>query len=76
VAELPTEVRERVERRYRGRTWKIYVCAEPDEEKCGEGSFGVSRHACEASRRAKREEGAPAPQVVWIVVGPVEYKKD
>lgn len=69
MAEVPAKIRQRVEERHRSSRWRIYVCAEPDGDRCGSGSTGVHRHCCAAAARQRQEEGPP-PAVVWIEVVP------
>lgn len=72
---IPPGVRERVEARYRGKRWRVFVCAETDGDRCGEGTGGVGRHECEAGRRHRAGEG-PAPLVLFVEVEPTRYEPD
>ncbi|MGH2938301.1 MAG: hypothetical protein ACRDPE_09305 [Solirubrobacterales bacterium] len=72
--EVSAEVRRRLEDRYRDARWRIWVCAEPDGDKCGSGSLGVGFHRCETGLTYQRGRG-PRPEVAFIEVAPVEAAK-
>lgn len=67
--EVPVEIRQRMEERFRDARWRIWVCAESDGDECGSGSLGVGHHRCRAGLAYYRGRG-PRPAIAWIEVGP------
>jgi hypothetical protein len=60
----------RVTGRVKGKTWRIYVCAEPDGENCEKGTHpNILTHHCAAIKRF--HEGGEGPRVLTVEVAPV-----
>ena len=64
--EIPQEILQRVE----GRTWTVFVCAEPDGEECDSGTHpNILSHKCEAVKRFHETGGAEqGPQLLAVTV--------
>lgn len=55
-----------LEKRWKGARWTMWVCAEPDGEKCDSGTHpNILRHRCAAIGRF--HEGGPPPVLATFV---------
>lgn len=63
---IPQKIIDRIQ----GKTWTVFVCAEPDGEDCDSGTHpNVLNHKCDAMRNFHESEGVdPGPKLLAITV--------